>query len=180
MKSIKEIEQLLKNSDREDDYIKTLRLDERKGVQKALGRWEKQIEKREALLEKYELMQKYEKLFNKEGYRLIAGIDEVGRGPLAGPVVAAAVILPENIQLLGIDDSKKLSEERRLYYYERIMEEATAVSTCMIDHHEIDTMNILEASKKAMIHAVNSLHTQPDFCLLMPLNYPHPTRVNQL
>ncbi|MEK5425581.1 ribonuclease HII [Cytobacillus sp. FSL R7-0680] len=174
MKSIKEIEQLLKNSDREEDYIKTLRLDERKGVQKALGRWEKQIEKREALLEKYELMQKYEKLLNKEGYRLIAGIDEVGRGPLAGPVVAAAVILPENIQLLGIDDSKKLSEERRLYYYERIMEEATAVSTCMIDHHEIDTMNILEASKKAMIHAVNSLHTQPDFLLIDAVKLPTP------
>lgn len=177
MKSIKEIEQLLKNSDIENEYIKTLRLDERKGVQKALGRWDKQIEKRGALLKKYECMQKYEKRFHNEGYRLIAGVDEVGRGPLAGPVVAAAVILPENIQLIGIDDSKKLSEEKRLYYYERIMEEATAVSTCMIDHHEIDTMNILEASKKAMMNAINRLQTQPDFLLIdaVKLNTPYPS-----
>lgn len=93
-------------------------------------------------------MSKYEISVRKQGYQLIAGIDEVGRGPLAGPVVAAAVILPEDFLLFGIDDSKKLTETKREEYYDQIMAKAISVSIGSISPEEIDNINIYEATKK--------------------------------
>ena len=92
-----------------------------------------------------------------EGYRNIAGVDEVGRGPLAGPVVAAAVVLPDDFDVLGVDDSKKLSEKKREELYDVIMEKAVAYGIGMADHDVIDEINILQATKQAMRQAISEL-----------------------
>ena len=106
-------------------------------------------------LERLEEMRRTEDDLHRQGIAFAAGVDEVGRGPLAGPVVTAAVVLPADFDVPGIDDSKKLSEKRREELYEVIMERALAVGTGMSDHREIDEINILEATKKAMIRAVD-------------------------
>ncbi|MCI5536062.1 MAG: ribonuclease HII [Clostridiales bacterium] len=103
-------------------------------------------------------------LHNK-GYKYIAGVDEVGRGPLAGPVVAAAVILPEDFDVPGVDDSKKLSEKRREELFDIITERAVAYGIGMADHSIIDEINILQATKLAMKEAISSLQQQPDYIL---------------
>lgn len=98
--------------------------------------------------------------------RCIAGVDEVGRGPLAGPVVAAAVILPPDFDLLGVNDSKKLSEKRREELFDQIMDRAVAVSIGMRDQQVIDDINILNATKQAMADAIRGLDPQPDIVLI--------------
>ena len=100
--------------------------------------------------ERLEEMKKPEALLHARGYRYIAGVDEVGRGPLAGPVVAAAVVLPEDFNVLGVDDSKKLSEKKREELYDAILEGCLAYGIGMADHQVIDEINILQATKKAM------------------------------
>ena len=114
---------------------------------------------------------KYEKELNKKGIKLIAGVDEVGRGPLIGPVVAAAVILPENFTLTGLTDSKKLSEKKREEYYEIIKKEAVAIGVGVISEKRIDEINIYEATKEAMKEAINNLNIKPEHILIdaMPL-----------
>ena len=98
-----------------------------------------------------------EQELHRQGYVNVAGVDEVGRGPLAGPVVAAAVILPHDFDVLGIDDSKKLSEKRREELYEVITEKAVAWGIGMADHETIDEINILQAAKLAMKRALAEL-----------------------
>ncbi len=98
----------------------------------------------------------HEAELHEAGYRYIAGVDEAGRGPLAGPVVAAAVVLPENFGALGVDDSKKLSEKRREELYDIILENAAAYGIGMADHETIDEINILKATKLAMKRAVEA------------------------
>ncbi|MCG8633449.1 MAG: ribonuclease HII [Desulfobacterales bacterium] len=100
------------------------------------------------------------------GYRTIAGIDEAGRGPLAGPVVSAAVILPENFECSGITDSKKLSEKKREALFPVIRENALAVGVGMADHEEIDRINILRASLLSMKRAVDDMALSPDYLLV--------------
>lgn len=107
----------------------------------------------------------------QEGYegkeiRYIAGVDEVGRGPLAGPVVAAAVILPDDFSILGVNDSKKLTEKRREELFGKIMDAALAVGIGIRDHQRIDEVNILNATKEAMADAVNHLPLTPDILLI--------------
>lgn len=108
---------------------------------------------------------KYEKELYKEGYNLIAGTDEVGRGPLVGPVVAAAVILPKNYELRGLNDSKKLSEKKRNIFYDIIMKDAIAVGVGIVSETIIDEINILEASRLAMNEALDKLEVKPDYIL---------------
>ncbi|MBR5228963.1 MAG: ribonuclease HII [Firmicutes bacterium] len=98
--------------------------------------------------------------------KYIAGVDEVGRGPLAGPVVTAAVILPEDFSLLGVNDSKKISEKRRDELFEQIKETAVCYSIGIRDNHDIDRINILEATKEAMTEAVRGLEIRPDHLLI--------------
>ncbi|WP_299977174.1 ribonuclease HII [Desulfobacula sp.] len=100
------------------------------------------------------------------GFKRIAGIDEAGRGPLAGPVVSAAVILPHNFSCVGINDSKKLSEKKRNAFFPVIKKQAICVATGISSHHEIDQINILQASLLSMKRAVENLSTQPDFLLI--------------
>lgn len=120
---------------------------------------------------------KYELELNKKGINLIAGVDEVGRGPLIGPVVAAAVILPVNFKLDGLTDSKKLSEKKREEYYELIKKEAIAIGVGVISEKRIDEINIYEATKEAMKEAINNLEIKPEHILIdaMPLDLEIPT-----
>ena len=120
---------------------------------------------------------KYELELNKKGINLIAGVDEVGRGPLIGPVVAAAVILPVNFKLDGLTDSKKLSEKKREEYYELIKKEAIAIGVGVISEKRIDEINIYEATKEAMKEAINNLEVKPEHILIdaMPLDLEIPT-----
>lgn len=111
-------------------------------------------------------MREYEDELNKKGIKLIAGIDEVGRGPLIGPVVVAAVILPEGYTNSEINDSKKLTEKKREKLYDIIMKDALAVSIGMSSEKEIDEINILEATKKAMKEALNGLKIKPEHVLI--------------
>ncbi len=102
----------------------------------------------------------------EKGYRMVAGVDEAGRGPLAGPVVAAAVILPEDCSIEGIDDSKKLSAKRRDILFDEIVGSGAIVSVGIIDNEAIDSCNILKASLMAMRKAVCSLETKPEYVLV--------------
>ena len=112
----------------------------------------------------------------QKGFRLIAGVDEAGRGPLAGPVVAGAVILPAECEILGLTDSKKLSEKKLEEYYSRITEEAAAVGVGIVHADVIDRINIYEAARLAMVKAVNALTETPDYLLVdamtLPLDIP--------
>lgn len=112
-----------------------------------------------------------------EGYEYIAGIDEVGRGPLAGPVVAACVIMPKNFYIEGVTDSKKLSLKKRIAYNDIILKNAISVSTVFIDQTVIDKINIYEATKQAMYQSIKNLEYKPDYILIdaMPLtlDIPH-------
>lgn len=114
---------------------------------------------------------KYEKELYERGISLIAGVDEVGRGPLVGPVVAAAVILPKNYKLDGLTDSKKLSEKKRETFYHILQEEALAIGVGVISEKIIDKVNIYEASKLAMLEALKKLDIKPEHVLIdaMPL-----------
>lgn len=111
-------------------------------------------EREQVLRENLQTMQVYERDLRAAGKRCIAGVDEVGRGPLAGPVVAACVVLPEDFDVLGVDDSKKLSEKKREQLYDAILSEALAYGIGMQDNASIDEINILEATKEAMRCAI--------------------------
>ena len=150
----------------EEPMFQQLSLDMRKGVQTALKSCQKRIEKEQKRAEHFIEMQYYERLAYQEGASFIAGVDEVGRGPLAGPVVAAAVILPKNIEDLGFDDSKKLSASKREEIYRLIQEKAIGIGIGIVDADIIDQVNIYQASRLAMQQAVSELKIQPDYLLI--------------
>ena len=108
----------------------------------------------------------FENKYLELGYKYIAGVDEVGRGPLAGPVVCASVIMDLSNIIEGIDDSKKVSEKKREALYDKIIENAVSYSICEVSPKEIDEINILEATKKCMKNAVLGLKTQPNVVLV--------------
>lgn len=129
-----------------------------------------------------EKMKETEKRLYKEGYRFIAGVDEAGRGPLAGPVYAAAVILPEDIRLDGINDSKKLSPKKREELFEKIINVAISYSVFSVDEKKIDEINILKATHMAMNGAVENLSQKPDYVIIdgnsiSGISVPHETIV---
>jgi len=111
-------------------------------------------------------MFEFEKKHRAEGYRLICGVDEAGRGPLAGPVCAAAVILPEDVDIPGLNDSKKLTDKKRRELFPIICEKAVAYGIAFADHTEIDNINILQATYLAMERAIAKLPVKPDFALI--------------
>ncbi|WP_338753978.1 ribonuclease HII [Bacillus sp. FJAT-52991] len=164
--SVSEVKALLKEiHSKEDPRLTSLIDDSRKGVQQALQQWYKAQERLERDHLIYKEMLKYEQQLIDQGMTYIAGIDEVGRGPLAGPVVAAAVILPLNFYLPGLNDSKKLSEAKRDQFYEVIVEQAD-VGIGIVSSEGIDQLNIYEATKQAMKTAVCALKTQPEHLLI--------------
>ena len=105
-----------------------------------------------------------------EGYKYICGIDEAGRGPLAGPVVVAAVVMPKDSMIEGVNDSKKVSEKKREQLYDQILEEAISYGVGIVDQSEIDRINILNATKAGLTQAVSSMETKPDIILVDALN----------
>ena len=111
-------------------------------------------------------MFEYEKKHSSDGYKMICGVDEAGRGPLAGPVCAAAVILPLDVEIPGLNDSKKLSDKKRRELFPLICEKATAYAIAFADHKEIDEINILQATYLAMERAISQLPVKPDFALI--------------
>ncbi|HPU41627.1 MAG TPA: ribonuclease HII [Acetivibrio clariflavus] len=135
-------------------------------VDKLIIKYEKKKLQLEKELKRFENMRRYEKEAYSEGVKYIAGIDEAGRGPLAGPVVAAAVILPENVFINGLNDSKKLSEKQREKLYSEITEKAISYEVGIVDEKIIDELNILNATKMAMEIAVESLKVKPGLLLI--------------
>ena len=164
-KKIGEIrEELRAVSDRElPSFIETYKADERGGVVKLVEQAGKRLEKLEAERARIENLKKYEKEYAEYGY--ICGIDEVGRGPLAGPVVAGAVILPKDCDILYINDSKKLTAAKREELYDIIMEKAVAVGIGMASPARIDEINILQATYEAMREAISKLSVKPELLL---------------
>lgn len=164
-KKIGQIKEELKETvDRElPSFIEAYQADERSGVIKLVEQAKKRYEKLQAELLRMEELKKYEKEYESCGY--ICGIDEVGRGPLAGPVVACAVILPKDCDILYINDSKKLSAAKREELYDIIMEKAIAVGIGMASPQRIDEINILQATYEAMREAISKLSVKPDILL---------------
>ena len=137
--------------------------DTRSGVRKLLEQLHKKEEAYQKELLRTEKMKEFERKYEDLGY--VCGIDEVGRGPLAGPVVAGAVILPRDCKILYLNDSKKLTERRRELLYEEIMEKAVAVGLGVVSQERIDEINILQATYEAMREAVGKLDPQPEILL---------------
>lgn len=145
------------------DFIVRYQNDERAGVQKLIAKARSGLEKLTKEKERIEQLKEYEKKYTD--YEFICGIDEVGRGPLAGPVVAGAVILPKDCNILYINDSKKLSEKKREELYDEIMEKALATGIGMVGPERIDEVNILNATYEAMREAIGKLDPQPNLLL---------------
>lgn len=137
--------------------------DARQGVQKMLEKYKKQQQKYEQELLRTEKMKEFE--YKYQEYPYICGIDEVGRGPLAGPVVAGAVILPKDENILYLNDSKQLSEKKREELYDVIVEKAVAVGIGVVPPARIDEINILQATYEAMRIAIGKLSVKPDLLL---------------
>lgn len=146
-----------------EEMLAFCRQDARSSVRALADQYEKKQERLRLELERLEKMKQYEYRYEKEGY--VCGIDEAGRGPLAGPVVASAVILPKDCRILYINDSKKLSSSKREELYEIIMREAVAVGVGCISPARIDEINILQATYEAMREAVSQLSVKPQVLL---------------
>ena len=177
MATIKEIKEQLANIQRLDDPLLTeLEQDSRSGVIQAIAKRKREIQKRLDEDERLEAMLAYEKECYARGMELIAGVDEVGRGPLAGPVVAAAVILPKACKIPGLNDSKKIPKSKHKEIYEAVLQNAIAIGIGVKDNHVIDQVNIYEATKLAMMEAIGQLDPQPQHLLIdaMKLDLPIP------
>ncbi len=146
-----------------DRVMDEFRQDERAGVQKLIVQYEKKKKAYAMELQRLVMMRQYEEEYKESPF--ICGIDEVGRGPLCGPVVASAVILPKDVQILYINDSKQLSWKKREELFEEIMEKAVAVGIGVVSPQEIDEMNILQATYKAMRIAIDNLAVEPTLLL---------------
>ena len=164
-KSISDINNILKNLSVKElnSFIMEFNVDERQGVKKLVAKAQKMLEKYELELQRTYKMGEFERKYSD--YEFICGIDEVGRGPLAGPVVAGAVILPKDCDILYLNDSKQLSAKKREELYEEIMEKAVAAKTAMVSPAQIDEINILQATYEAMREAVGKLDPAPDLLL---------------
>lgn len=164
--SIGEIKERLEQSGREElpELIAACEKDERAGVKKLAVRYRKILEAEDKEDQRLEQMLEYERRFGNSDMA-ICGIDEAGRGPLAGPVVAGAVILPWNCKIRYLNDSKQLSEKKREQLYDEIMEKAVAVGVGMASPKRIDEINILQATYEAMRQAVEQLSVKPQLLL---------------
>ncbi len=165
MDKIGEIKQQLEQSAWNEllNVMQRYREDERKGVQKLLQQYDKKWKAYQAELDRTNRMWMFER--QNENARFICGIDEAGRGPLAGPVVAAAVILPKDCDLLYINDSKQLSVKKREELYHEIQKKAISIGVGIVSSERIDEINILQATYEAMRNAVSKLSVMPDLLL---------------
>ncbi len=181
MESISAIKDIFQNLDSVDGYkvfISEYSGDDRAGVQKLVENAGKKIDAIEKEIRRTYEMKKYER--ENESFGLLCGIDEVGRGPLAGPVYAAAVILPMDADILYINDSKKLSEKKREELYIEIMNKALAVGIGHVSNERIDEINILQATFEAMTMAVNELSVKPGALLIDAVHIPQLEKYKQI
>ncbi|XCP83725.1 ribonuclease HII [Roseburia hominis] len=163
-KNIRQIEEELKNAgSKQAELLALYETDERSGVQKLIAKYRRAEEKLQAELTRLKQMWNYEHKYPDAAY--ICGIDEAGRGPLAGPVVAGAVILPRDCEILYLNDSKQLSAKQRDALYDEIMEKALYVGVGMAGPGRIDEINILQATYEAMRAAIQNLGVRPDILL---------------
>ena len=177
MATIKEIKEQLANIQRLDDpLLAELEQDSRSGVIQAIAKRKRELQKQVDEDLRLEKMLAYEKELYTQGIDLIAGVDEVGRGPLAGPVVAAAVILPEDCKISGLNDSKKIPKSKHKEIYEAVLQNAISIGIGVKDNQVIDQVNIYEATKLAMMEAIGQLEPQPQHLLIdaMKLDLPIP------
>lgn len=177
MATIKEIKEQLANIQRLDDpLLAELEQDSRSGVIQAIAKRKRELQKQVDEDLRLEKMLAYEKELYTQGIQLIAGVDEVGRGPLAGPVVVAAVILPEDCKISGLNDSKKIPKSKHKEIYEAVLQNAVAIGIGIKDNQVIDQVNIYEATKLAMMEAIGQLEPQPQHLLIdaMKLDLPIP------
>ncbi len=170
--SISKIKEIIDETDIENygALIDDLMMDERKGVLNLAKSLLRKKEKYDTERERLKNIKRYENTLHEEGIEYIAGIDEVGRGPLCGPVVSAAVIMKKDSNLLYVNDSKKLSKQKREELSKEIQKDAIAVGIGVVDNNVIDEINILEAAKLSMIKAVNNLKIKPDMLLIDALS----------
>ncbi|MCA0174327.1 ribonuclease HII [Bacillus sp. RAR_GA_16] len=171
-KSIKEIERMLEEERYTKEDWEGWKQDTRKGVVRLLAREDKKKQEKRKVLKMHENMSVLEAHYREKGHLSIAGVDEVGRGPLAGPVVASAVILNPEVPILGLQDSKKLSQVKLHDLFEKIQKNALAIGVGVVSAAEIDELNIYQATKKAMREAVLGLHIQADFLLVDAMHIP--------
>lgn len=174
-KSVKEIKEIIENLKEEQykSYIDLLKDDSRKSVQNLAKSLNKKLEKIKKEEERLELINTFENEGYKNGYLYIGGVDEAGRGPLAGPVVASVVVLKKGTKIPYVNDSKKLSEAKREELFEVIKKEALDYGIGIVDNEEIDEYNILNATYMAMKKALNSLNKKPDYLLLDAVTIPN-------
>lgn len=164
--TVEEINRYLNEAAPSVEDLERLSADSRTGAKRLVQQFTNRQEKDRLERERLAVMYSYERAARENGFTLIAGVDEAGRGPLAGPVVAGAVILPEHYFLPGLNDSKKLTPRKREELYRVITRDALAWSVGIGEVHEIDSYNILAASKLAMGRALAALPVEPDFVLL--------------
>ncbi|TQS75576.1 ribonuclease HII [Ornithinibacillus gellani] len=164
--SIAAIKQQLLEQEMSQEFLEQLKRDERKGVQALLRTYERKQQKLALQKNAFQQMSQFERKANAMGKQFVAGIDEAGRGPLAGPVVAAAVILPSDFMLLGLNDSKQLSERMRNAFFTVIKEQAISYGISIIGNDIIDKVNIFEATKLAMKDACEQLKPSPQHVLI--------------
>lgn len=174
-KSIGEIKAEFEKADNEalSELFSVYGSDSRAGVAALIKKYQKQLEKLEAERARLEVMRTYERKYEHVGY--VCGIDEAGRGPLAGPVVAGAVILPRDCEILYLNDSKQLSEKRREELYDEIQEKAIAVGVGIVGPRRIDEINILQATYEAMCEAIGQLSVMPQILLNDAVTIPQVT-----
>ncbi|WP_347860610.1 ribonuclease HII [Salimicrobium sp. PL1-032A] len=167
----KSIKQLKEEEKKGSLVLADIQEDDRKGVQQIAARMKKRQAQQQHLENKWQEMNRIETEKKSEGYTYIAGIDEAGRGPIAGPVTAACVRLPEQVSLYGLDDSKKLSEKDKEFFYDEIMAHAD-VGIGEASAEEIDDINIYQATKLAMKRAVENMEGTADFLLVDAMSVP--------
>lgn len=170
MATVKEIKEALAAIESlDDERWQAYESDSRAGVQKAIQQRKKAIQADIDEDLRLENMLRYEKELYQQGYQAIAGIDEVGRGPLAGPVVTACVILPKNCKIKHLNDSKKIPKKHHEEIYQEILARALGIGIGIVDNNVIDQINIYEATKVGMLQAINQLKgevTKPDYLLI--------------
>lgn len=165
--SVSKVKELVDAQEKLDsELLCLLENDNRMGVNLLAKQYRNSLAKKELLLEQFTKMHDYENHYWAKGHEFVAGIDEAGCGPLAGPVVAAAVILPKDTDLMGLNDSKKLTEAKRKYYADAIREQAVAWAVAQASPTEIERFNIYKAAQIAMARAVERLDTPPTALLI--------------
>ncbi|MDR1605763.1 MAG: ribonuclease HII [Streptococcaceae bacterium] len=173
MTTLKEVGELLKAANNlSDPLFDKWSQDSRQGVQKLIARRQREIQNSLVEDQRLERMLSYERELYVNKIMSIAGIDEVGRGPLAGPVVTAAVILPQNCKITGLNDSKQIPKSQHQIIYNRVMQAAVAIGIGRVDHQVIDQINIYEATKLAMLQAIENLAIQPQHLLIDAMTLP--------